>query len=437
MYNWRRVDEIITYYGKGVTPKYVTESSIIVLNQKCIRNNKIDFAFAQFIDDSKDYNKDKFLKIGDLLINSTGQGTAGRVALVDNIPEGYKLIVDSHILVLRTNNYYESKCLNYSLFSIESLLQTFMDGSTGQGEFDKIRLFNINIGYPKDNRSQKKIASVLSALDDKIELNNKINAELEAMAKTLYDYWFVQFDFPNAEGKPYKSSGGEMVYDEVLKREIPMGWEVKGLSDICQIVNGYAFKSEWYTEKGVKIIRTKNFKDGYVTLNDVTFIEEEKSLEFKKYYLNIFDFLMVMVGASTGKYSVVNSNILPALQNQNMWRFVTKMDCQIYLNLSLQDVILELENTTNGSARGFFQKETFLGKKIQNPPNNLLKKFEESVIPSFKKIDTALKQNQKLASLRDWLLPMLMNGQVKVVEGYKEEEEKLAMVADGEVRYGK
>src|SRR5690606_9662347 len=229
MNKWRKVDEIITYYGKGVTPKYVEDSSIIVLNQKCIRNNKIDFSFAQFIDDKKSYNEDKFLRIGDLLVNSTGQGTEGRVAMIDYIPEGYKIIVDSHILVLRTNNFFESKCLNYSLFSIESMLQTFMDGSTGQGEFDKVRLFNIKVGYPIDNITQQKIAAVLSSLDDKIELNNKINIELEAMAKTLYDYWFVQFDFPNEESKPYKSSGGKMVYNPILKREIPEGWEVEEL----------------------------------------------------------------------------------------------------------------------------------------------------------------------------------------------------------------
>src|SRR5690606_31656036 len=78
---------------------------------------------------------------------------------------------------------------------------------------------------------QEKVASVLSALDDKIELNNRINAELEQMSKTLYDYWFVQFDFPNETGKPYKSSGGKMVYNQVLKREIPEGWEVQVFSD--------------------------------------------------------------------------------------------------------------------------------------------------------------------------------------------------------------
>lgn len=178
MDNSRKVDSILTYYGKGVTPKYVTESSIIVLNQKCVRNNKIDYSFAQYIDDQKKYNEDKFLKVGDTLINSTGQGTLGRVAFVEKLPANKKVITDSHILVIRTNNRYESKCLNYSLFSIEKQLQTFMDGSTGQGEFDKQRLFNIIVNYSQEHTVQQKIANILGDIDNKIDLNNQLNDNL-------------------------------------------------------------------------------------------------------------------------------------------------------------------------------------------------------------------------------------------------------------------
>ncbi|WP_100073922.1 restriction endonuclease subunit S [Chryseobacterium camelliae] len=184
MNNSRRVDSILTYYGKGVTPKYVGESSIIVLNQKCIRHNKIDYSFAQYIDDKKHYNEDKFLRVGDILINSTGQGTAGRVAFVEKLPQNKKVIIDSHILVIRTNDYFESKCLNYNLFSIEKQLQTFMDGSTGQGEFDKQRLFNVVVNYSQKHSVQKEIANILTDIDNKINLNNQINDNLS--------YYFIQ-----------------------------------------------------------------------------------------------------------------------------------------------------------------------------------------------------------------------------------------------------
>jgi type I restriction enzyme, S subunit len=261
---------------------------------------------------------------------------------------------------------------------------------------------------------QVKAGDLLYIFNEKIKLNNKINTELEAMAKLIYDYWFVQFDFLDKNGKPYKTSGGKMVYNEELKREIPEGWGTGELNEICYIKNGYAFKSEWYKEEGVKIIRTKNFENGYVNLNDINYIEKEFSLEFEKYQLKQFDFLMVMVGASTGKNCIVNTNILPALQNQNMWRFVSKTNSQLFLNLKLKRIILELETTTNGSARGFFQKDTFLSKIIEMPRDSIVKGFCKKVDPIFQKIDNNLFENQKLVEFRDWLLPMLMNGQVRV-----------------------
>ena len=226
MSNWRKVSDFINFSTKGITPKYVENSSIIVLNQKCIRNAKIDYSLSQYTDDNKEIPEVKFIQRGDILINSTGTGTAGRCAFVKDIPQNHRLITDSHILLLRCDSYYEAQCLSYLLYSFEKTLMSFMTGSSGQSELDKVILLNLNTKLPKDPKNQQKIAKVLSDLDTKIELNNKINTELEAMAKTLYDYWFVQFDFPNEEGKPYKSSGGKMVWNEELKREIPVGWEV-------------------------------------------------------------------------------------------------------------------------------------------------------------------------------------------------------------------
>ncbi len=234
MSNWNSISKFVNFTTKGITPSYVEHSSIIVLNQKCIRNNKIDYSFSQYTDDAKNISSDKFIKKGDVLVNSTGTGTAGRCAFVSEIPENYKLIVDSHILILRCNSFFEAQCLNYVLYSFEKTLMSFMTGSSGQSELDKVVLLGLKTKMTDDPEDQKKIASVLSTLDTKIELNNKINTQLEDMAKTLYDYWFVQFDFPDENNKPYKSSGDEMVWSEELKREIPKGWEGGELSNLFQ-----------------------------------------------------------------------------------------------------------------------------------------------------------------------------------------------------------
>ena len=142
------------------------------------------------------------------------------------------------VLVIQAISNIDSKFLYYSLFR-DDFFNHMMNGSKGtkmpRGDKSQILRFHI----PKIELStQQKIASVLSALDSKIELNNRINAELEVMAKTIYEYWFVQFDFPNKNGKPYKTSGGKMVWNEELKREIPEGWELGVLSDLGEIIGG-------------------------------------------------------------------------------------------------------------------------------------------------------------------------------------------------------
>ena len=322
MSNSRKVDSILTYYGKGVTPNYVEDSSIIVLNQKCIRHNKIDYSFAQYINDQKKYNEEKYLKVGDILINSTGQGTAGRVAFVDKLPTGKKVITDSHILVVRTENYFESKCLDYSLFSIEKQLQTFMDGSTGQGEFDKQRLFNVIVNYSKENSVQQKIANILKDIDNKIELNDKLNDNLEQMAKTLYDYWFVQFDFPDENGKPYKSSGNKMVWNEVLKRDIPIGWELKTIGDYCKSRGGFAFKSSWWTTFGESVIKIKDIQENStLNLSDLSLVNLEGKNIDDKFKAKAGDIVIAMTGATVGKYAIVPNTNKQLYVNQRVGYF--------------------------------------------------------------------------------------------------------------------
>ncbi|MGH1440797.1 MAG: restriction endonuclease subunit S [Cellvibrionaceae bacterium] len=263
-------------------------------------------------------------------------------------------------------------------------------------------------------KEQKNIGDYLYLLNQKIELNNKINTELEAMAKLIYDYWFVQFDFPDANGKPYKSSGGKMVYNDALKREIPEGWKSGSVDEECSVRNGYAFKSESYTDDGYTIVRTKNFKSGSVEYGDMVYISTEDAKSFDRYHLSKFDFLLVMVGASVGKNVIVNSNILPALQNQNMWCFRSRFSVQHFTNQLLKIIVVEQLSTSSGSAREFFKKESFREAKFANPDIALKKFYVDKVAPIYDRIDIIKNENQKLIELRDWLLPMLMNGQVTV-----------------------
>jgi type I restriction enzyme S subunit len=420
MNNWQRLESFINFSIKGITPKYVENSSIMVLNQRCIRNNKIDYSLAQFTDDTKKINEDKIVKIGDIIFNSTGQGTAGRCAFVKELPKDKILITDSHMLLLRCNSYYEAVCLNYILYSFESTIQTFMDGSTGQGELDKIKLFNLLIKLPNNSNYQQKIANVLSSLDSKIELNNKINKELEFMAKTLYDYWFVQFDFPDVNGKPYKSSGGKMVHSKELKREIPEGWEQGTLGDISDLVRGVSYDKhdiKTVNDKDViPILRATNITGNIIDLDDMVYVPKVNASQ--KQLLKKFEILMTM---SSGSKEHIGKNAFFYYDKEISFgafcaKLVPKKDFEFYLYSYTQSNFMfdTIKNECLGTNINNLNSSLVSGFQIVIPNKNQIEKFNKIVNSIYKKIANIQEQNQELAKLRDWLLPILMNGQVSV-----------------------
>jgi type I restriction enzyme S subunit len=381
------------------------------LSNKSVRWGTFDLDNLSLMRFEQDEEERYGLKIGDLVVCEGGE--PGRCAIWNGKIQ--KMKIQKALHRVRVKPDYNSHFLYY---------QFLLAGKTG--DLDKhfigstikhltgVNLKQIEFDFPS-LQIQKKIANVLSTLDDKIELNNRINAELESMAKTLYDYWFVQFDFPNEENKPYKTSGGAMVWSEDLKREIPEGWEVLKLENIVKIRNGFAFKSDEYVENGIPIIRTKNFDNGSILLDDIVYISSERIEEFKDYKLNKFDFLLVMVGASVGKTVITPSYILPALQNQNMWNFIAIDEYKKnYMNFNLKNIVKDETKSAGGSAREFFRKDYFYSMFTYIPSDEIIQKFDISINPLLLKIDNNITENQQLATLRDWLLPMLMNGQVVV-----------------------
>lgn len=407
MSNFRKVGDVVQLHTKGITPKYVPISSLMVLNQKCIRNNKIDYSFAQYTEDTKGISENKIVCEGDILINSTGQGTAGRCAFVDKLSNGVTLITDSHILLLRCNSYYEAQCLCYNLYSFEKEIQSFMDGSTGQGELDKVRLFNIQVPIPFDSKTQKQVVSILYKIDSKIELNNLINAELEAMVKTLYDYWFVQFDFPNEEGKPYKTSGGKMVWNEELKREIPDGWKDGELSDIANITMGQSPPGESYNKEGEGKIFFQgctDFGNRFPTVRQFT----TKPTRFAKE-----GDILLSVRAPVGTINIAKEN---CCIGRGLAALNSKDNCIAYLfgvMISLKQ-IFDRRNV-DGTTFGSITKDDLFSLKVVKPDTEILKRYQKMINPAFEKQNKIELENNYLTELRDWLLPMLMNGQVKVV----------------------
>ncbi|NLA64197.1 MAG: restriction endonuclease subunit S [Bacteroidales bacterium] len=281
-----------------------------------------------------------------------------------------------------------------------------------------------------DLGGQKKISALFKSVDTKIELNNRINAELEAMAKTLYDYWFVQFDFPDTNGKPYKTSGGKMVYNPTLKREIPKGWEVSTLARWIKSDK----TGDWGKESPegnytlqVDCIRGADINgiNGNGKINTPNRFILQKN-EHK--LLEPFDLVIEISGGSptqsTGRMAFITDDVLERFSHpiicSNFCKAISLHDndllyCFTYLwdSLYSNGVLFGWEGKTSGIKNLLF--DAFVNKyHVPLPPKHLAKQFFEFAAPLERKKQTLLKENVKLESLRDWLLPMLMNGQVTV-----------------------
>lgn len=246
---------------------------------------------------------------------------------------------------------------------------------------------------PEDINIQKKIAKVLDTINNKIEINNRINTELESLAKTLYDYWFLQFEFPNAEGKPYKSSGGKMVYNEQLKKEIPEGWEVHTLSEITHMYQPSTFDAKLLEDNGMyRVYGAGGYMGQYHEYNH----EEQK--------------IFISCRGSCGN---IYKSMPKSLITGNAM-IVHPFDKLLFDYLYLTLLRYGVRQCITGSVQPQITRDSLNDWKLILPPQNLLQKFNLIVIPMSLQLNNIIDENQELTSLRDFLLPLLMNGQVTI-----------------------
>ncbi|MEZ8850867.1 restriction endonuclease subunit S [Vibrio cyclitrophicus] len=274
---------------------------------------------------------------------------------------------------------------------------------------------NYPIRLPDNLTSQKKIASVLKALDKKIELNSRINNELEAMVKTLYDYWFVQFDFPDDNGRPYKTSGGDMIYSDELKRNVPKGWVVEPISHIMKVKDG-THESPKQKEAGFPLITSKHLlKKGIDFDNAYLISKEDYEAVNKRSKVETNDILFSMIGSIGEVYKVDEKYINFAIKNVALYKSSSNPEIVnfIYMYLKSHDMKRYMANVTKGS----IQKFIGLGSLREMPlliSDEIIKIYVSTTKHSFDQMTIVKRENQELVALRDWLLPMLMNGQVTV-----------------------
>ncbi|MCX6151733.1 MAG: restriction endonuclease subunit S [Ignavibacteriales bacterium] len=280
-------------------------------------------------------------------------------------------------------------------------------------------LTSLDFKIPKKN-IQDSIVDLLLTIDSKIETNSSINTELETMAKTIFNYWFVQFDFPNEEGKPYKSNGGEMEYNKVLKREIPNGWKVGSIGDICEVKSGFAFKSDSWLDSGIPVLKIGNIQEDYtISFEGCSHVSEDKVKVAKDYQASPGDIIIAMTGATIGKFGIVPDIDKPVLINQRVGLFKlgdeSLQKLPFLINTLKQVHVREMIFfIASGCAQPNISAIEINAIKTVIPPKLFIEKFNQTTKNFFEVIINNHKQTQELITLRDFLLPLLMNGQVNV-----------------------
>ena len=329
--------------------------------------------------------KEKIISPNSIMVTCIGSAM-GKVA-----KNSLSSVTNQQINSIIVNENFDSDYIYYLLKNNYAVLRNAASGSTAIPILNKTDFDNLRFKVKLNLNEQRKMVSILSTIDDKIEINNQINQELEAMAKTLYDYWFVQFDFPDQNGKPYKSSGGKMVYNQVLKREIPEGWVVSKVGEL-QIATG----------KRDANFGTENGKYDFWTTANSPIKADEFSFEGKAILIagngNFY------VNFTEGKFEAYQRTYVIQSEDENML---------IFMYMACLQSTEKLRKGSNGS----IIKYITIGDV-----NNIASPYNKKVVNEFVRIYSPLidlisknkRQNQELTQLRDWLLPMLMNGQVKV-----------------------
>lgn len=337
-----------------------------------------------------------------------------------NVPNPEDYVVSTKLMVLRNKTvdvltpyvYYfltSEGTLDYLQMRAENRI-----GSFPQITFDIVKPLELNVPDPV---VQKKIIDVINSIDSKIELNNNINTELETMVKMLFDYWFIQFDFPNDKGKPYRTSGGKMVWNVELNREVPSNWSSGTLIDLGEIIGGSTPPrevSEYFSQSGTAWITPKdlsmNGSNKFISKGELDVSEQG----IKKSSLNIMPkgTIMLSTRAPIG-YLAISRGLVTT--NQGFKSFVpNKGYSSEYVYYAVKNMIPTIENNAVGSTFKEISLTTLKSLPVILPEKDLVKKFTNSVASIFEKQNLLEVENQKLTELRDWLLPLLMNGQVKV-----------------------
>lgn len=394
--------------------EYLEKGTYKIINATALEDGLVDWSNCGFISKERyEESPEIMLQENDLLISK--DGTLGKIGYVKNITS--PCTVASGIFVLRNTNKNKIN-FDYLYYLLTShifkdfIIRNKAEGSTINHLYQR-DLENFEVELP-DIETQEKIASTLKFIDLKIHNNNTQIQVLESLVQTIYDYWFVQFDFPNKETKPYKSNEGKMVWNDVLKRNIPENWQAVPLNNWLNIKSGFPFDSDTYKKLGkYKIITIKNVQDGVLVTTGCDYVDEIPPKAKDYVSLKIGDRLISLTG-NCGRLCVVSETNL--LLNQRVGLLDCSEDMLEYTYQLLKSPYMKkkAEYLANGAAQANLSPIDLCNIYAILPPKDVIYAFNDIVANIRSKIIKCTQEITNLTSLREDLLPLLINGQVTI-----------------------
>ena len=418
MSKWKeyKLNDLVTKLGDGLhgTPKYDPKGDYYFINGSNLLDGKISVN-----DNTKRVSKEEFDKykkeLSDRTIFVSINGTLGNIATYNN----EKVILGKSACYFNVKDDVCKEFIKYIATdkSFQYYISEYATGSTIKNvPLKAIRDYTL---YLPDLPTQTSIAEILSSLDDKIELNNKINQELELLAQTLFKQWFIDFEFPNENGEPYKSTGGEMVDSEL--GEIPKGWEVVTIDDVTETVTKGTTPTTIgvrFTEKVIIFIKVESLTEsGAFIKSKFAHIDDETNLLLKRSVIKKGDVLFSIAG-TIGRVAVVTNEILPANTNQAIAIIRPNKISSYFLKILMQSSLIQ--NDTQSNIVQAVQANLSLGiiklTKFILPSINILSKIDIQLNNIYDNINHFVNENENLTTLRDTLLPKLISGELEINE---------------------
>ena len=397
MMNKQALVDVTTYIKRGITPKYVDSNGIIVINQKCIREHRINYELARLTSKEKKITEEKLLKSGDILINSTGTGTLGRTAQIFNVDKD--ITVDTHVTIVRPSEDIDARYLGYIIRVNESLITSLGKGATNQIELSVSDLEKINFNVPS-KEIQTKISNILSSYDDLIENNLKRIKLLEESAELIYKEWFVNLRFPGYE----KCN---------IVDGIPEDWNTKLVKEFGEVTTGKtpSTKRNEYYGGDIPFIKTPDMSDVYIIKTNQSLTEEGAKSQASKYVPK-----NTILVSCIGTVGIVSLTSELSQFNQQINALIPKYEnCLYYMYFKFKSLKEYLEALgSSGATMLNVNKGKFENIEVLEPSKEVLNKFTNICKPVFDNILNIQYQNEKLKEARDILIPRLISGEIEV-----------------------